>query len=124
MTNSRIKTAESELHIISSAILQMAWDTGKWPDGTLRTEPSGGVEDLSTCALMNSDASGDFSDWKGPYYEGSIKDPWGENYFFASDFDVGGESRIIVGSRGPSRGEQDDSVWVAVDNKLPESSED
>ncbi len=105
VTNARIKTAESELSIFSAAVLQLAWDTGRWPNGTLRTQ-AGSVEiwDLSSMSsgLMVADTNNVYHDWKGPYYEGTTEDPWGNPYFFDPDYKVDGVMRIVVGSFGPS----------------------
>jgi prepilin-type N-terminal cleavage/methylation domain-containing protein len=107
--NSRVKRAEAELEMISAAVLQMAWDTGRWPNLAIRTDPgSTKVLDLSdeTAGLMNTAAPDDsiYPNWKGPYYEGSVEDPWGNKYFFDPEYDVGGSNRIVVASRGSGEG--------------------
>ncbi len=106
--NSRIKTAEAELEMISAAVLQLAWDTGKWPNGQPRTD--GGSEEkwdisVAGCGLLDTD--GNYNNWKGPYYGGAINDPWGNPYFFDPDYEhkeKGGSTRdaVVVGSFGPS----------------------
>lgn len=99
MNRSKVKAAESELEMIASAVLQLAWDTGRWPNGDLRIIRGGAVvDDISSVSagLMYPNTNGVFgADWKGPYYEGSIADPWGDNYFFDPDLD----GKAVVGSK-------------------------
>jgi prepilin-type N-terminal cleavage/methylation domain-containing protein len=123
--NSRIKQAETELAMISASILQLAWDTGKWPGGLPRTDQSGSeVWDLSTAkAGLLSNDQGIFSNWKGPYYDGSTKDPWDNNYFFDPDFyplDNRSDKRVAVGSFGAIKQAQhtydSDDIFVQLDD--------
>lgn len=101
------KQAESELAMLSASILQLAWDTGKWPNGAWRNK-SGSTEiwNLSTMAAglvdMRNTNGFYYTDWKGPYYEGSMLDPWGKPYFFDPDYLKNGTNRIVVGSFGPN----------------------
>jgi len=124
--NSRIKQAETEVEMISMAILQLAWDTGRWPNGRIRT--NGGSEekwDLSEddCGLLMND--GTYDNWKGPYYDDAIKDPWKNNYFFDPDYrhrEKDGTMRdaIVVGSFGPNGIGQNlydsDDIYVLLDD--------
>jgi prepilin-type N-terminal cleavage/methylation domain-containing protein len=120
--NSRIKQAETELSIISAATLQLAWDTGRWPNGEFRTQ-GGSTEiwDISpaSCGLLSTDGS--FNEWKGPYYDGSTKDPWGNLYFFDPDYTIDGSIRAVVGSLGPDGGGRNqygnnDNIYIRVDD--------
>lgn len=99
----KIKQAKIELELISTAVLQLAWDTGKWPNGQLRTQ-GGSVEmwdiSLDRCGLMGTD--GNYNNWKGPYYGGATLDPWGNPYFFDPDYSYKGKVRVFVGSFGPN----------------------
>ncbi len=119
--NSRIKQTQTELEMMSAAILQLAWDTGKWPNGQART--TGGSAEmwdisLARCGLLDTD--GTYGEWKGPYYDGEIKDPWGNPYFFDPDFRVDGVNRVVVGSFGPNgwgRNRYDsDDIYVLLDD--------
>lgn len=98
------KQADTELNILSAAILQLAWDTGKWPNKALRTNP-GSVEIWTlggeAAGLMQTDGS--YNNWKGPYYEGPLVDPWGQPYFFDPDYPTNGVNHVVVGSFGPNR---------------------
>ncbi len=100
---SRVKQATVELNMISTGVLQLAWDTGKWPNGRPRTNP-GSVEiwDLSTDSAGILGSSGSYTDWRGPYYGETTLDPWGNPYFFDPDYRIDGVMRIVVGSFGPN----------------------
>lgn len=118
--NSRIKQAQTELEMMSAAILQLAWNTGKWPNGQLRTV--GGSQERwnlseARCGLLATDGS--YNEWKGPYYEGVIKDPWGNPYFFDPDYRRDGV-HVVVGSFGPNGWGQNrydsDDIYVLLDD--------
>ena len=120
--NARIKTAQSELEMISAAVLQLAWDTGKWPNGQIRTT-GGSSENWALtgagCGLLDTDGS--HVGWKGPYYEGEIKDPWGNSYFFDPDYWIDTVKCVVVGSLGPdgvgrNRYYNNDNIYVRVDD--------
>jgi prepilin-type N-terminal cleavage/methylation domain-containing protein len=121
ITNGRIKGATTELEILSAATLQLAWDTGYWPNKTKRTA-GGSVEiwDISpvSCGLEGTDGS--YGKWKGPYYEGAVQDPWGNNYFFDPDYRIDGVDRVVVGSFGPNgRGPNtydSDNIYILLDD--------
>lgn len=131
MHNGRVKVAEAELQMIATGTLQMAWDTGKWPNGASRTARASGrneIRNLFGSALFEIGEDDEYPDWKGPYYEGSLKDPWGNSYFFDSDYEVRGINRVVVGSGGPNRSGintyDEDNVWVALDDRIPQTSEE
>ncbi len=123
--SSRIKTAAIELEIIGTATVQLAWDTGQWPNQAIRTRP-GSTEIWNikpdSAGLLGSVAA--FSGWKGPYYEGETVDPWGNPYFFDPDYRIGGVNRIVVGSLGPDglgkniygSGTGKDNIYVLLDD--------
>ncbi len=102
--SARKKQARTELQFLSAAILQMAWDTGKWPNGAIRTNPGSDEEWTlggASVGLLSTD--GAYNNWKGPYYEGSLVDPWGNPYFFDPDYRTNDVNRVVVGSFGPNR---------------------
>jgi prepilin-type N-terminal cleavage/methylation domain-containing protein len=121
MDSGRIKKATIELEMISSATLQFAHDTGKWPNGTVRTR-AGTTEiwNLSGDQFGLTGSDGSIKNWKGPYYDGEILDPWGNPYFFDPDYRINGENHIVVGSFGPNgkgRNRYDsDDVYVLLDD--------
>lgn len=122
VNGSRIKQAESDLAMISTAFLQMAWDTGVWPNGKSRAEDGDGTSerwDFSEprCGLLATDGS--HKNWKGPYYDGPLQDPWGNPYFFDPDYRRDGV-HVVVGSFGPNgvgrNRYDDDDVYVLLDD--------
>jgi general secretion pathway protein G len=96
--------AEADVELLASAVRQLAWDTGKWPMGLVRSV-LGDSEcwDLSVPGAGLVDNDGRFSSWKGPYIAKVPKDPWGSDYFFDPDYNVGGTMVPVVGSFGPNR---------------------
>lgn len=97
-----IRQAEAERDMISASVLQLAWDTGRWPNKAVRTKPgSTEIWNISGDAVGLMGTDGAYPDWKGPYYEGEILDPWGTPYFFDPDYRTNGVMRISVGSLGP-----------------------
>ncbi len=121
VNTSRIKNSQAELEIISVAALQLAWDTGRWPNGALRNN-GGSTEmwDISVpgCGLMDTDGS--YGEWKGPYYDGEVLDSWGNPYFFDPDYMVDGVMRVVIGSFGPNgKGRNlydNDDIYVLLDD--------
>jgi general secretion pathway protein G len=118
---SQFKKAETELQLLSSAIEQLAWDTGMLPRALSRVTPgSSECWDLSTddAGLMGTD--GDFTNWKGPYIRDIGNDPWGNPYFFDPDYRINGVFEKVVGSFGPNgvgRNRYDsDDIYVLVAN--------
>ncbi len=103
-TESRRKIAETEVALIASAVEKLAWDTGRWPNGEWRSDAVS--EDNEIWSLegsgLDNDGGGVYENWKGPYYEGSYEDPWGNPYFFDSDYRIDGVDTVVVGSFGPN----------------------
>ncbi|MEN8254950.1 MAG: prepilin-type N-terminal cleavage/methylation domain-containing protein [Verrucomicrobiota bacterium] len=122
VNNSRIKNSQAELEVLSAAVLQLAWDTGRWPNGEPRNIVSSAeMWDISpdACGLMGNDGSFG-NNWKGPYYDGSIQDQWGNPYFFDPDYSTTNGTRVVVGSFGPNgKGPNlydSDDVYVLLDD--------
>lgn len=121
VNRSRERQAAAELEMLSAASLQLAWDTGRWPNRALRTK-GGSTEmwDISSaaCGLMNTDGS--YGEWKGPYYDGEVLDPWGNPYFFDPDYRIDGVDHVVVGSFGPNgKGRNlydSDDIYVLLDD--------
>ena len=115
------KQTETELNLLSAAVLNMAWDTGRWPNKDSRAA-TGSTEiwniQPATVGLMATD--GTFNNWRGPYYEGAVLDPWGSPYFFDPDYLINGVNHPVVGSFGPNRQgrnlyDQDD-IYILLDD--------
>lgn len=116
---SRIKQAEAQLEILTAAIKQLAWDTGKYP-GAKPVVEGKEVPNLTVpdAGLLAED--GDFPNWKGPYIRDIPLDPWGSLYFFDADYQVDGKMRVVVGSHGPNRSGinnyDSDNIFVLLDD--------
>ena len=98
-----IKQAEGEVEMISMAALRLAWDSSRWPNRALRTQPgSTEIWDISVASAGIAANDGSYADWEGPYYRGTTTDPWGNPYFFDPDYRINGVDRVVVGSFGPN----------------------
>ena len=119
-TKARAEQAKADLELISNAVLQLAWDTGKWPGGfdrSVAADPE--TWDLSTSnAGLVVASSTVFPDWKGPYLPDIPLDPWGSPYFFDPDYRISNVNRVVVGSFGPNRIGQnqydEDDIYVLL----------
>lgn len=116
---SREKEAEAMLEMLANAVRQLAWDTGKWPSGSEKTDVNTEVWDLTTAAQGLLDTDGSYTGWKGPYIPDIKDDPWGNSYFFDPDYDIAGVDRIVVGSfgrngTGPNDYDSDD-IYVIIE---------
>lgn len=119
--NARKQQAEADLALLSTAIEELAWDTGMWPGGIDRAGPNSGPEywDLRTADVGLLETDGDFDNWQGPYVAGIPTDPWGNPYFFDLDYRHKGNMRVAVGSFGPNgKGRNyydEDNIYVLLD---------
>lgn len=115
------RKAEGELEMIAMAALRLAWDTGRWPNTALRTQPgSTEIWNISVASAGLADNDGSYVEWQGPYYVGTATDPWGNPYFFDPDYRINGVDHVVVGSFGPNgvgRNVYDsDDVYVLLDD--------
>jgi prepilin-type N-terminal cleavage/methylation domain-containing protein len=121
INKSRISKATVELNMISAGVLQLAWDSGRWPNAQARTS-AGSVEiwDISGDSSGILGSNGSYNDWRGPYYGETTIDPWGNPYFFDPDYKIDGVDRIVVGSFGPNgKGRNlydSDDIYVLLDD--------
>ena len=102
----RITAATSDIDQIMKAIERLALDTDEWP-GHQTVEQicscaSNELEDLTTAAAGLTQTDGSYSNWAGPYIGLIPLDPWGNNYYFDTDYQVGGVDEAVVGSYGPN----------------------
>lgn len=115
MRNAKIKQAETDLAIINSAITTLADATGRWPNKALRTSQEGvNVLDLTadSAGLLGTDKS--YPNWKGPYCDNVMTDPWGNPYFFDPKYEGG---LVVVGSPGPNgKKNDDDDIYIRLDD--------
>ena len=119
--NARIKQATVEVEFLSVAALQLAHDTGRWPNQAPRN--NGGSVEIwnisgTSSGLVDSDDS--YNNWNGPYYEGETLDPWGNPYFFDPDYRIDGVNHAVMGSFGPNgigrNRYDDDDIYVLLDD--------
>jgi len=110
----RIAKAKGDIKNIKTAISQLEIDTEQWPGhetiGSTCSSNCGANEFCDDgCANGISDGEagimatdGSFPDWDGPYMTRMPLDPWGNEYFFDSDYDIGGVDKTVIGSYGPN----------------------
>ena len=102
-----------ELNQIFNALLIMEDDTKQWPGHKVpyRVELATGNEicddgcaySLSDCraGLLCDDPGTPYQRWDGPYLKGAPSDPWGNEYFFDTDYNIDGDMYAVIGSYGP-----------------------
>jgi len=118
----KIASAQHEIKLIYDAITMLSNDTGKWPGGqNVDQLGSGGANEVCSdgCSfgLDNSQAGitaedGSYQGWNGPYRDTVPLDPWDNEYFFDTDYQVyinepcngqgGCVDAVVVGSYGPN----------------------
>ena len=114
----RIARAESMLGNIYSAIMQLEVTTGCWPktpaEANCKTpyvvESGAGSNEIWNLGHLDVGILGDndnaFPGWSGPYLDKIPKDPWGNDYFMDTDYDIdptAGETwAVVIGSFGPN----------------------
>lgn len=115
----KIVQARLEIKQIFNAISMLEIDTEQWPGHKtpykIETGASGNeicgdgcTYDLNDCraGLGCDDGANHYPNWKGPYMENIPKDPWDNEYFLDTDYDIdpgaGEKWAIIVGSYGPN----------------------
>lgn len=118
----KIDEANIQLEMISAAALELAWDTGRYPNKARRntTDSNDEIWDLTEdeAGLLATD--GDFtSKWEGPYLDDIPEDPWGNDYFFDPDYKIKGVVHAVIGSFGPNgvgrNKYDDDDIYVIID---------
>lgn len=102
----KITKAQSDIDAIHNAIGQLMIDTAQWPGHQTPEVVSAGsgneLWDLSTGEAGIIATDGNYLNWNGPYMPRLPEDPWGNAYFFDTDYEVGGNSVPVVGSFGPN----------------------
>ena len=102
----RVAKARAEMDTIAKAILLLESDTGLWPGHQNPAVHSGAgneVWDLSACSAGLVCTDGGYPGWSGPYLNSVATDPWGQNYFLDTDYQVAGVAMAAVGSFGPNK---------------------
>ncbi len=107
----RIAKAQDQISEIRKAIAQLVIDTGEWPGHKSVEEIESGVGgnelwDLNVPLAGIVATDGNYANWNGPYLQSVPADPWGNNYFLDTDYDVepgaGEKWAAILGSFGPN----------------------
>jgi len=109
----KISKSQADLKQIRTAIALLENDTGEWPGhktiGDVEIDvPNNEMWDLNVkeAGLIINDDSPAYLNWGGPYINTISKDPWGNNYFFDTDYQIdlgaGTANASIIGSFGPN----------------------
>ena len=102
----QIARAQADIDRVHKAILLLELDTGQWPGHQPSNKVGGGSG--NEIVNLNSPSAGlcgpnGASNWAGPYINCPIpRDPWGNHYFFDTDYSVSGAMRVVVCSYGPN----------------------
>ena len=103
---SKITAAEAEIDVIYKAVGQLMIDTNEWPGHQTPEDVNNGsgneIWDLSTPVAGLVSTDGFYNNWQGPYLPEIPKDPWGNNYFLDTDYEIDGVMHPVVGSFGPN----------------------
>ncbi|OGF68830.1 hypothetical protein A3C73_01480 [Candidatus Giovannonibacteria bacterium RIFCSPHIGHO2_02_FULL_44_11] len=107
----KIVRARAEVKQIRTAVVLLEGDSGEWPGHKTLDDIETGVSnnemwDLSVQAAGIIATDGNFARWSGPYMNVMPKDPWGNDYFFDTDYDIdptaGTQWAAVIGSFGPN----------------------
>jgi general secretion pathway protein G len=106
-TRAKVAEATSDLDMIYKAMILLESDTGQWPGHKTISQLEQGVGnneiwDLSVKKAGLVDTDGNFPGWSGPYLPSMPKDPWGNNYFLDTDYQINTVNQIVLGSFGPN----------------------
>jgi len=115
----QIAAAEAQVREIYNAIALLENDTECWPKGPDEAEcnevasieagdPGNEVWDLNNTEVgITGDNDNAFFNWDGPYMDEVALDPWGNPYFFDTDYNLdagagGTRWAVVIGSFGPN----------------------
>lgn len=105
-----IVKARATVHALRQGIDMLANDTNQWPGhqtvDVVTSANTNEVWDLSTAVAGMLSTDGSYPRWRGPYAPQFGVDPWGNPYFFDTDYDIdptsGVTQAVVVGSFGPN----------------------
>lgn len=133
----KIAKAQAESRQLYNAIFMLEIDTDQWPGHKTPNEVEGGASGNEICpdgctyglsdpraGLTGTD--GNYPDWSGPYIKEMPKDPWGNEYFFDTDYDLDRNPSapntwaVVIGSYGPNGGglnlyDEDDIIYIITE---------
>lgn len=102
----KIARARGDIDKIHKAMVLLEADTGQWPGhqttSGITTSGSNEIWDFSVPSAGLVATDGKFPNWNGPYLSSIPKDPWGNNYFLDTDYQVKSQNRVALGSFGPN----------------------
>jgi general secretion pathway protein G len=102
----KIAKAQHDIDTIVLALKELENDTGEWPGhqkvDVTTTAGNNEIWDLNAPEAGISATDGNFVGWQGPYMVSVPLDPWGHPYFYDSDYIVGGDNKVVIGSFGPN----------------------
>jgi general secretion pathway protein G len=102
----RVIQAKSDLRNIQNAMELLVIDTDLWPGpSNANVVNPGGANEVWNLSLPQAGlvaTDGAFIGWDGPYLDSMPLDPWGNSYFFDSDYDIDGQDFAVIGSFGPN----------------------
>ncbi len=103
-SKAKIAKAQQDIDVIYSAIGQLMIDTGEWPGHQIPDQVNTGanneVWDLTTQSSGITQTDGLFSNWAGAYMLSIPSDPWGNNYFFDTDYEINLDNEPCDGGGG------------------------
>jgi len=107
----KIAVAQAEVRGIATAVAIFEIATLEWPGHQVPFFVDGGASgneiwDLSQPSAGLVQTDGLYFNWDGPYIPSAGPDPWGNNYFFDTDYDIDSTSgvtwAVVIGSFGPN----------------------
>lgn len=100
----KIAKAQHDIDVIYNAMTQLMIDTGEWPGHQTAEEINTGngneLWDLTTGAAGILTTDGLYLNWAGPYMGNLSTDPWGNNYFFDTDYYLTAADKPCAGGSG------------------------
>jgi general secretion pathway protein G len=104
LDHARTARAQAEIKEIFYGIILMSSDTLEWPGHQTAWEPcfscSGNEIQNLNAAIAGLTADDSYTNWKGPYIQDVQVDPWGNHYFFDTDYEVKGDDTPCDGAGG------------------------
>ncbi len=109
--NAKKAKAEAMVKEIRTAVEMLVNDGGYWPGHKTADDIESGTSGNEIWDLNAPEAGlvatdGLYTHWAGPYISVIPPDPWGNNYFFDTDYDIdpgpGQTWAAVIGSFGPN----------------------
>ncbi|MDQ3014599.1 MAG: prepilin-type N-terminal cleavage/methylation domain-containing protein [bacterium] len=106
----KVAKAQLELKAIQNAFHMFQTDTDEWPGhhdiDEIETAGSNEIWDMTAASVGLIATDSTYAGWTGPYIQSINNDPWGNPYFFDTDYDIdptaGVQQAAVIGSFGPN----------------------